>query len=166
MSCLIFSLDKSHPRLVFLLNGTWSIEPGSRDVPPTEFKRTIPVPSLVDCADPQYDWHSAEYHWYRTSFRVEGKKKHTFLKFDQSQYGTEVWLNGRRVGGSISCYTSQEYRIEDALRENEENVLLVRVGAKSTLPPESAVGKDQEKLTSLWCHSGCVSSRFVERTSS
>ncbi len=62
-------------------------------------------------------------------------------------FGTEVWLNGTRLGGDIACYTSQEYDAGPVLRFDGPNDLIVRVGLKETLPPESAVGKDQERET-------------------
>ena len=58
-------------------------------------------------------------------------------------FGTAVWLNGSYVGEDIACYTLQEYDVTPFLREGE-NHLLVRVGNRSTLPAESAVGNDQE----------------------
>jgi hypothetical protein len=62
-------------------------------------------------------------------------------------FGTEVWLNGIHLGGDIACYTSQEYDAGASLRPDGPNELIVRVGLKETLPPESAVGADQERKT-------------------
>jgi len=68
-----------------------------------------------------------------------------FLVIEQAMYGTEVWLNGSHLGGDIACYTSQEYDIRRALHHESVNSLLVRVGSRSSLPAESAVGRDQER---------------------
>ena len=68
-------------------------------------------------------------------------------------FGTCVWCNGRLVGGDIACYTSQEYDLSAYVRRETANELLVRVGLKETLPPESAVGRDQEKsvfIPGIW----------------
>ncbi len=67
-------------------------------------------------------------------------------------FGTAIWLNGSYVGEDIACYTSQEYDVTPFLREGE-NHLLVRVGNRSTLPAESAVGNDQERkvfIPGIW----------------
>lgn len=142
-----FTILPNHSRTAVSLNGKWRIAGGNADAPPEVFPSSITVPSVVDIADPPYDWQSFNYHWYKKTFPV-GKiptSKNIFLKFDQSMFGTEVWVNGHHAGGSISCYTSHEYRITHLLRPGKTNYIIARIGAKSTLPPESAVGKDQEK---------------------
>jgi hypothetical protein len=129
------------------LNGIWELEPGEEDATPRTFTSAVPVPGLVDLADPSYDWRLKDYHWYKTRFELRNTNDLSLLhvRLDQAQFGTAVWLNGTRLGSSISCYTSQEYRI-DSLVSGGVNELLVRVGARHTLPPESAVGKDQEQV--------------------
>lgn len=145
MTAFSFSRDSAKPRNVFSLNGTWSIAGGS-SVQPANFPSTIVLPSVVDTAEPQYDWLHAQFHWYRTTFTLANisSEQNIFLKIAQSMFGTEVWLNGNHLGGSISCYTSHEYLLNKFLNSTE-NELVIRVGSKNTLPPESAVGRDQEK---------------------
>lgn len=137
------------------LNGNWSIAPGGGDTPPVQWAHTLPVPGLVDLATPRYDWSKHEYHWYRTGFSVPGDSKAAlaFLRIEQAMFGTTAWVNGKQVGGDIACYTSQEYDITDVIRRGSENEVVVRVGLRSTLPPESAVGKDQERsefIPGIW----------------
>ncbi|MGC8652941.1 MAG: glycoside hydrolase family 2 protein [Candidatus Kryptoniota bacterium] len=131
------------------LNGIWQIEPGERNLLPSNFTHSIEVPSVVDCSVPRYEWESFKYHWYKKEIFVPDgvHGKAAFLKLEQSMFGTAVWLNGNYVGESISCYTSQEYRVEKFFRYNSVNKLVVRVGDRSTLPAESAVGNDQERLS-------------------
>ena len=137
------------PRRVQSLNGLWDIAPGTIEPRHGAWKSHIPVPSLVDCAEPVYDWKSSSYHWYHLSFRVEAphRREKATLRIGQAMFGTEVWLNGTRLGGDIACYTSQEYDAGPLLRFDGPNDLLVRVGLKETLPSESAVGNDQERET-------------------
>jgi len=136
--------NKSHNETS--LNGQWEIAGGSAD-DHQPFHSYISVPSVVDTALPPYDWQSFDYHWYRKSFSLGNvpESVNVFLKIEQSMFGTEVWLNGVHLGGSISCYTSHEYHLNEFLKRDGTNELVVRVGARSTLPPESAVGRDQEK---------------------
>lgn len=152
-------------RYVINLNGSWQIEPGERNNPPSRFTHSIEVPSLVDCSVPHYAWENFNYHWYRKEIFVprEAYGKAAFLKIEQSMFGTAVWLNGNYVGESISCYTSQEYRIEKFFRYNSINVVEVRVGNRSTLPPESAVGNDQERISFIPGIWGDVELRFVNK---
>ncbi len=142
-----FSVDPLQPRNVFSLNGTWYIAGGTENEIPQHFKSIVPVPAVVDMAEPAYDWQKFDFHWYYTSFTLTNfsQKHFAFLKIAQSMFGTDVWLNGHHLGGSISCYTSHEYPLNEFLHEVTPNELIVRVGAKHTLPPESAVGRDQEK---------------------
>jgi beta-galactosidase len=141
------TLDQTLPRNIISLNGRWQVTGGTEDSIPKEFPSVVPVPAVVDMAEPPYDWQSFDFHYYRTTFTIEHLSQTTFvfLKIAQSMFGTEVWLNGHHLGGSISCYTSHEYPLNEYLDPRGENELVVRIGAKITLPPESAVGRDQEK---------------------
>lgn len=137
------------------LNGTWEIEPGPRSEPPASWHRSIAVPALVDVAVPSYDHRGCDHHWYRRVFSVpQAMRRDTaLLVIEQAMFGTAVWMNGHYVGGDIACYTSQEYDVTPFLHYGAENVLLVRVGARTTLPPESAVGRDQEResfIPGIW----------------
>ena len=133
-------------RTVRSLNGVWQLGPGTREHPPTLWTLRTSVPGLIDLTDPLHNWMVSDYHWYRTTFDREALPPNSvvILRLNQSRFGTAVRLNDVCVGEGISCYTGQEYRIDPHLRPGTPNELLVRVGAKSTLPPESAVGNDQE----------------------
>ncbi len=142
--------DRHHdPRRTILLNGTWELEPGERTVAPLSWHYQVPVPSLVDSATPLYPYRSSEYHWYRRRFSLDrGERKGSaLLVLEQAMFGTAVWVNGVFVGSDIACYTSQEYIITHALRAEKEQELVIRIGDRGTLPPESAVGRDQERST-------------------
>ncbi len=145
----------AQPRLIISLNGAWQIEPGENEVPSGEWRHDVQVPALVDMARPAYEWETFAYHWYRHSFHLQENRRAdlAFLKLQQASFGTEVWLNDKHLGGDMACYTSQEYDLRGVIKFGAENELLVRVGAKHTLPPESAVGKDQEKalfIPGIW----------------
>lgn len=144
----IIQFQPNLPRQEFSLNGLWQVTAGSKSEPPRLFGSSIPVPSLIDCSKPEIAWQIAESFWYRKEFETPPLQPDSalFLRIGQAQYGTTLYLNGTLIGGSINCYTSQEYRIDQALR-NGTNVLLVNVGHRKDLPPESAVGNDQEKET-------------------
>ncbi|NUN71001.1 MAG: hypothetical protein HUU02_14970 [Bacteroidetes bacterium] len=164
-----FHHDHHRPRSVFSLNGRWQLAGGTSAAAPSDFPSTVQVPSVVDTAEPPYDWQTFDHHWYRTAFTIENLRdiEFVFLKIEQSMFGTDVWLNGVHLGGSISCYTSHEYALTPHLKKEGANELVVRVGAKRTLPPESAVGRDQEKeiyTPGIWgdVHLTCVGGARVK----
>ncbi|NOX89024.1 MAG: hypothetical protein GXO77_08360 [Calditrichaeota bacterium] len=141
------------------LNGQWQIEPGKEM--PERFNYLIPVPALADAAEPELSWQDYEYFWYRKEFELgrETDFRNIYLQLEQVKYGTQVWLNGKLVGGDIPCYTSQEFDLTPFIKRKGSNVLLIRVGVKSTLPKESAVGNDFEKVSfipgiwgDVWLH--------------
>jgi hypothetical protein len=142
-----------NPRTRIILNGTWQLQPTNDEAVPTSWNHTVPVPSVVDAANPKHDWKSFKYHWHRTTFEVAKKSDLAFIVIEQAMFGTDVWLNGKHLGGDIACYTSQEYDARTAIRAGKTNELIVRVGQREHLPPESAVGKDQERtdwIPGIW----------------
>ena len=140
------------PRTKFTLNGTWELQPSNDAGVPSVWKYSVAVPALVDVAMPKYDWQTHKYHWHRTTFTVEQILPLSFIVIEQAMFGTDVWLNGKHLGGDIACYTSQEYDAREALRQGE-NELVVRVGQRENLPSHSAAGKDQERtewIPGIW----------------
>ena len=139
--------SKGQGRSSFSLNGDWDITSSNDAELPFKFPSTIAVPSVVDCAQPRYEWTSSKYHWYRKRFTLSSEDgEYVFLRIGQSQFGTDVWVNGEHAGRYIGCYTSHEYDITGFLKHpGEENELIIRVGRKEDLPKESAVGNDHEK---------------------
>jgi hypothetical protein len=142
-------------RHILSLNGIWDIAPGGESTPPSTWTSRVPVPALVDSALPAYPWQDHRYHWHRLNFIPDapGEYERVILRMDHAMYGTVVVVNGKNVGGDIACYTSQEYDVSDVLLPGTMNELLIRVGTRETLPPESAVGKDQESkefIPGIW----------------
>ncbi len=134
------------------LNGTWDFEPSNDAAAPSAWAYHIAVPGLVDCLEPRADWKEFKYFWYRTTFDVGEAAELAFVVIEQAMFGTEVWLNGKHLGGDIACYTSQEYDARSVLRVGE-NELIVRVGRREELPKHSAVGNDQERsdwIPGIW----------------
>ncbi|MCD4692731.1 MAG: discoidin domain-containing protein [Calditrichales bacterium] len=129
------------------LNGQWQLEPGKEK--PEKYNYQVNVPALIDVADPKLDWQNFDYFWYRKEFNLSENDdfENIYLQLEQVKYGTEVWLNDHKIGADIPCYTSQEFDLTPFINKRGKNVLLVRVGAKHTLPEHSAVGNDFEKIS-------------------
>jgi hypothetical protein len=151
------------------LNGQWDLEPGSEK--PVQWSGKVPVPALVDMTSPRIDWEKYQYFWYKKEFKLPkgaGFKK-VYLQLEQVQFGTKIWLNDTLIGGDIPCYTSQEFDLTNSIIKDRRNELIIRVGSKCTLPEESAVGNDFEKLSfipgiwgDVWIH--LYGNARVERT--
>ena len=139
-------------RTKILLNGTWQLQPSNDETIPTRWNHSVTVPALVDIAEPRCDWKSFKYHYCRRTFKVSTEAELAYVVIEQAMFGTDVWLNGKRLGCDIACYTSQEYDCRSALKSGT-NELIVRVGQRENLPAHSAVGKDQERtewIPGIW----------------
>jgi Beta-galactosidase/beta-glucuronidase len=87
------------------------------------------------------------YFWYRRTFRAPAEAREVArLRVNKAQFGTAVWLNGRKLGEYAGCFSASVFSLEDAIRWGEENVLVVRVGAHpAVLPDTFSTGSDFEK---------------------
>src|SRR5512133_3330359 len=134
-----------HLNRTISLNGIWQYQPGG-PAQPAQWSHALPVPGLVDLAEPACEWQSHDYHWHRTTFTIAKEHLSEFhrVAIEQAMFGTAVWVNGCIVGSDIACYTTIEFDISEFVHEGE-NELVVRVGMRDTLPPHSAVGRDQER---------------------
>jgi len=80
------------------------------------------------------------YFWYRKTFKVPAKKQVAILKINKAQFGTAVWLNGRKIGEHLGCFTAAYFNLTDALDWQGENQLVVRIGAHPGVLPKGAPG--------------------------
>jgi hypothetical protein len=85
--------------------------------------------------------------WYRRSFRAPAKRQVAILKIGKAQFGTAVWLNGKKIGEHLGCFSAGYFNLSDGIRWEQDNVLDVRIGAHpAALPPGAPSGTDLEKL--------------------
>jgi hypothetical protein len=86
------------------------------------------------------------YFWYTRSFTVPGRKQVAMLRINKAQFGTAVWLNGKKVGEHAGCFAAGIFNVTDAIDWQGENRLVVRVGAHpAAMPPSVPAGTDFEK---------------------
>ena len=86
------------------------------------------------------------YFWYRKQFRVPGHCEVALLKVNKAQFGTAVWLNGKKIGEHLGCFTAAIIDVTKAIQWEDENQLVVRVGAHPGVLPKGALaGTDFEK---------------------
>lgn len=77
-------------------------------------------------------------YWYRTSFAVppQAAGKKLTLIFNGINYASEVWLNGRKLGGTVGAFIRGQFDIDPV---PGENVIAVRVSP----PPHPGIPHEQ-----------------------
>jgi len=174
----ILSLYGQEPGTRINLNGEWDFEQTSDAFPPEVFSRKCPVPGLIHLAEPAIEareklfqkpsssytaeasdfrilQYEPKYSWYRKIVTISsaGPDTEMMLTILRSQYVTQVYVNGRDMGRSVSCATPVRIKITEAVKWNEPNEILIRVGERVWLPPEAAGGTDKEKanyIPGIW----------------
>jgi len=144
MLCSILTYAQHAASNTILLNGTWQIAEGKKDIVPVKFDHTIQVPGLVTLAVPSFrdvgpkvkdrgslsqtDTLRAAF-WYRREFTIEGPVSATaVLKISKAKYGTKVFLNGKNAGEHSPCFTPGYFNVKNFLKPGK-NELLVCVGS-------------------------------------
>ncbi len=140
-------------RIIVDLNGTWEVAQGSMDSVPESFGRRVPVPGLVDMAEPAFEEvgkksDRRQAFWYRRTFKVDAAVPDVaILKIHKAKYGTKVFLNGSLIGEHLPCFTPALLNVKGLLKgSGQQNELVVRVGAgRESLPEGAPSGWDFEK---------------------
>jgi len=144
---------EANARRIINLNGTWQIAEGSMESVPEIFMHKVPVPGLVDMAEPAFEEvgkksPKRQAFWYRRTFKVdESVPDVAILKIHKAKYGTKVFINGQVVGEHLPCFTPALMDVKEYLNgSGEQNELMVRVGAdRESLPDGMPTGWDFEK---------------------
>ena len=93
-----------------------------------------------------YSFQKRNYFWYRRYFETKTGFEAVVLKINKAQFGTMVWINGKKAGEYNGCFTAQYYNITSLLKKNGPNELVIRIGAHpAVLPPSVPAGDDYEK---------------------
>ena len=86
------------------------------------------------------------YFWYERTFRVTDRKQRARLIINKAQFGTAVWLNGKKIGEHMGMWTAGHFDLTPAINWTGENRLVVRIGAHpGAVPDWVPVGTDGEK---------------------
>ena len=85
--------------------------------------------------------------WYRRTVAVGAPREVALLVVYKAQFGTAVWVNGKKAGEHLGCFTAGRFNITSTIRWNAENEIVIRIGADpAQLPPSVPAGTDFEKL--------------------
>lgn len=169
LSATITTLDltASELRQVLSLDGTWQVAEGRHASPPTTFDHTVPVPGLLDMANPPFEAPGStvtaedrakpwlrpedlrrEAFWYRRMFKLSGPVPAVaLLKIHKARYGAKVFINGQAVGEHAPNFTPGWFNVRSVLNgKGVENEVLIRVGASlAQVPLNLTDGWDNEK---------------------
>ena len=74
-----------------------------------------------------------DYFWYQKTFRAPAPRALAQLRIAKAQFGTAVWLNGRKVGEYAGCFTAGYFKLNGAIG-----------------------GMPRTRWSSAWRASGCV----------
>ncbi len=93
---------------------------------------TIKVPGDWNSQKPELLYYEGTI-WYKKSFDYQFKTKgnRVFVYFEASNYKTEVYLNGKKLGIHIGGFTPFNFEITEVLKE-KDNFLIVKVDNKRT----------------------------------
>lgn len=104
-------------------------------LPESEIVKLVPGPK-----------QKRNYFWYRRTFRVPAKRDVAILKINKAQFGTFVWLNGKKIGHHWSCFTAGYFNLTEAISWEGDNQLIIRIGAHpGVVPSWVPTGIDYEK---------------------
>lgn len=105
------------------------------------------LPESARVPAPGVSRQERNYFWYRRTFAAPVTRAVATLRVNKAQFGTAVWLNGKKVGEYAGCFSAAVFDVTAAMKWPGENVLLVRVGAHpGVLPATYPAGTDFEKL--------------------
>jgi hypothetical protein len=86
------------------------------------------------------------YFWYQRTFRAPAHKQRALLVVNKAQFGTAVWVNGKKVGEHMGCFTPGRFDLTSAIHWNADNQVMIRIGAHpGALPTTVIYGGDGEK---------------------
>jgi hypothetical protein len=156
------SLKPAPPRTVVNLDGSWQVEQGSMDSRPQAFSHTVPVPGLMDMAQPAFKEIGKksplrQAFWYRRTFRLDGAIPDVaILKIHKARYGTKVFVNDKIAGEHLPCFTPAYIDVRELLKSGgQENELVIRIGADDVFAaganqrPSDSQGPEARKSSSV-----------------
>jgi hypothetical protein len=151
------------------LNGVWQITDGKKDVIPTKFDHSIPVPGLITQAQPAFInaappvadrvaidknldlfYHQQdslrETYWYHRTFTLtQNIPEIALLKVGKAMFGTRVYLNGTFIGEHLPCFTPGYFDLKKSLHKGENELIIALGSCRNSLPQNMPDGFDYEK---------------------
>ena len=107
-------------------------------------EKKLPPEARVDHAgNPK---QARNYFWYERKFTAPSRRQTAILTVRKAQFGTAIWLNGRKVGEHLGCFAAGIFDVTSALQWGAENEIIIRIGAHpAAIPVWAPAGTDFEK---------------------
>ena len=122
-ACLELTAQNSwgQERQTLALDGEWDIAQGGRETPPAQFTAKVPVPGLVDMAQPIFTdvgvkSAQRDAFWYRKKFHIDRPVPAVaILRIAKAFFGTKVYLNGVVLGEHLPLFTPGYFDVQKNL---------------------------------------------------
>ena len=138
-------------RQTIRLDGEWALAKTEGELP-EKFTSLIPVPGLVDLAEPAPDDAGTLYpdgwYWHQRTFDLpDADFEKIELKIFKAKYHTKVFINGNFVGENLYCFTPSYFDVKPFLLPvGQTNEMVIGVGCRPQLPDTIPDGNDFEKI--------------------
>ena len=100
----------------------------------------------IDTVKRGINFQPRNYYWYRKEVTLQSLTDVAILRINKAQFGIEVFVNGKRAGDYLGCFSAAVFDVSDLVKRGK-NTLLIKVGAHpNMLPEEVCFGSDYEKL--------------------
>ena len=129
-----------------------SAVPGFKDVDQFESRELIQnrvsrnlAPASAQVSNAGVSRQQRNWFWYRRQFEIPAIRSVATLRINKAQFGATVWLNGKRVGEHLPCFSAAIFDVSGVVRQGS-NQIVIRVGAHpGVLPANVSAGTDFEK---------------------
>ncbi|MDD6210684.1 MAG: glycoside hydrolase family 2 TIM barrel-domain containing protein [Bacteroidales bacterium] len=92
------------------------------------------------------NYQPRNYYWYKKDFTLSSLSEICLLRINKGQFGIEAWINGKKAGDYLGCFSATIFDISDFVKKGK-NSIVIKVGAHpNTLPEEVCFGTDFEKI--------------------
>ncbi len=171
------ALYRSGPDGRYLLGGQWLFRADRGRGLRAGFQRArsragwtaVTVPNAWNAGDESDDSMRGAVVWYRKDFRVPDRRAELswIVRFESVNYRTQVWLNGRRIGGNKGAYLPFEVRLPRRLLSRRgTNRLVLRVDNRrrpSDFPPSGLQAGTQRPTGGWWNYGGILREAYLRR---
>jgi len=141
-------------RKILSLDGEWNIaESIDGNSVPDSFGAIVPVPGLVDLAQPAFDGvglpsEKRNFFWYRKTINADDfyDMEVILLKLHKALYSPRIYVNNKLVGENPFSFTPTILNIKPFLKKGKNEIVIRIYSYKDLVPDTIPVGTDIEKL--------------------
>ena len=101
-----------------------SAVPGFKDVDQFESRELIQnrvsrnlAPASAQVSNAGVSRQQRNWFWYRRQFEIPAIRRVATLRINKAQFGATVWLNGKRVGEHLPCFSAAIFDVSGILRQ-------------------------------------------------